>query len=194
MGVDSTTVIEGRGVWLRPPQTGDYAQWAELRALSRDHLVPWEPQWPRDELTRFAYRRRVRHYQSEAADDLGYAFFILSAYDDRLLGGLSLSHVRRGVIQAASLGYWLGLPFVGRGIMTEAVRAAVGHAFDVLKLHRLEAATQPNNTRSIRVLEVNGFEREGFAKGYLKINGVWADHLLFGRLAGHSEATEVRCS
>ena len=69
--------------------------------------------------------------------------------------------MRRGVTQAASLGYWLGLPYVGRGYMTEAVRAAVRFAFETLHLHRLEAATMPNNAASIRVLERNGFRREG---------------------------------
>lgn len=189
--VENGSVIEGRGIWLRPPQMNDYAAWAELRGLSREHLVPWEPQWSRDELSRMAFRRRIKHYQREAADDLGYAFLIRDAGSDRLLGGLSLSNVRRGITQGASLGYWLGLPFVGRGIMTEAVRAATSHAFEVLRLHRVEAATQPSNLASIRVLEHNGFVKEGYARGYLKINGVWADHFLFGRLAGDDPQSET---
>lgn len=183
-GTESSSVIEGRELWLRPPQMSDYAQWAELRAASQDHLVPWEPQWSRDELSRMAFRRRIKHYQREAWEDQGYAYLILSAADDRVLGGLTFSNVRRGVTQAASLGYWAGLAHSGRGIMTEAVRTAAIHAFEMLKLHRIEAATQPANRASIRVLERNGFVHEGFARGYLKINGVWADHLLFARLAG----------
>jgi ribosomal-protein-alanine N-acetyltransferase len=162
----------------------DYAQWADLRDMSRDHLVPWEPQWSRDELSRMAFRRRVKHYQRESAEDQGYGFLIFDSGDDHLLGGLTFTNVRRGVTQSVSLGYWLGLPYTGQGNMTEAVRAAAAHAFEVLKLHRIEAATQPTNERSMRVLERNGFEREGFARGYLKINGVWADHVLFGRVAG----------
>ncbi len=122
---DSAVTLRGRGVWLRAPLMGDYAPWAELRAMSRDHLTPWEPVWQRDELSRSAFRRRVRHYQREAREDLGYAFLIFSDADDQLLGGLTLSNVRRGVTQAAVLGYWLGKPFVRRGYMTEAVRAAV---------------------------------------------------------------------
>ena len=69
---------------------------------------------------------------------------------DELLGGLTLSNVRRGVTQAAVLGYWLGLPFVRRGYMTEAVAAIATFAFEDLRLHRLEAATMPNNAGSIR--------------------------------------------
>lgn len=182
-GHDSALSIKGRGVWQRAPVMGDYAAWAELRAMSRDHLTPWEPAWQRDELSRSSFRRRVRHYQREAREDLGYAFLIFSEADDVLVGGLTLSNVRRGVTQAGILGYWIGKPFAGRGYMTEAVRAAVGFAFDTLHLHRLEAATMPNNIASIRVLEHNGFRREGYARQFLKINGAWEDHVLHALLS-----------
>ncbi len=176
-------MIQGRGVWLRPPQVSDYGPWAELRAMSRAHLVPWEPAWPRDDLTKSAYRRRVKHYQREARDDLGYAFLIFESETDRLMGGLTLSNVRRGVTQSAMLGYWLGTPFVGGGHMTAAVRAVLPHAFEPLRLHRVEAAAQPANTRSVNVLRRAGFAEEGLARRYLKINGSWQDHLLFAMLA-----------
>jgi ribosomal-protein-alanine N-acetyltransferase len=182
-GHDAALTLRGANIWLRGPVMADYAAWAELRALSRAHLTPWEPQWQRDELSRSSFRRRVRHYQREAREDLGYAFLIFSEIDDQLAGGLTLSNVRRGVTQAAVLGYWIGKPFVGRGYMTEAVRAAVAFAFETLHLHRLEAATMPGNTASIRVLERNGFRREGFARQLLKINGVWEDHFLHGLLS-----------
>jgi len=188
-GLDSAVTLRGLGVWLRAPLMGDYAPWAELRAMSRDHLTPWEPVWQRDELSRSAFRRRVRHYQREAREDLGYAFLIFSDTDDQLLGGLTLSNVRRGVTQAAVIGYWLGKPFVCRGHMTEAVRAAVNFGFDALHLHRLEAATMPNNAASVGVLERNGFRREGFARRLLKINGTWEDHVLHALLFDDARGT-----
>ncbi|MFN3625137.1 MAG: GNAT family N-acetyltransferase [Hyphomicrobium sp.] len=194
-GQDSALTLRGHRVWMRAPLMADYVAWAELRAMSRDHLTPWEPQWQRDELSRSSYRRRVRHYQREAREDLGYAFLIFSEADDQLVGGLTLSNVRRGVTQAGILGYWIGKPFIGRGYMTEAVRAAVGFAFDTLHLHRLEAATMPSNVASIRVLEHNGFRREGFARQLLKINGVWEDHLLHGLLSSDERgATNAEAS
>jgi len=180
---DSTHLVRGRGVWLRSPQMSDYPVWAELRARSRDHLIPWEPVWQRDELTRSAFRRRVRHYNREAREDLGYAFLIFKDGYDELIGGLSLSNVRRGVTQAAVLGYWLGLPFVSQGYMTAAVNAVCAYAFEDLRLHRLEAATMPNNAASIRVLERNRFRREGIARRLLKINGAWEDHVLHALVA-----------
>jgi ribosomal-protein-alanine N-acetyltransferase len=99
---------------------------------------------------------------------------------------LTLSNVRRGVTQAAVVGYWLGVPYVRRGYMTEAVRATAGFAFESLRLHRLEAATMPHNEASIRVLERNGFRREGYARRLLKINGMWEDHVLHALL--HDDA------
>jgi ribosomal-protein-alanine N-acetyltransferase len=190
IGQDSVHVVRGRGVWLRPAVMGDYAAWAELRARSRDHLTPWEPVWQRDELTRSAFRRRVRHYQREAREDLGYAFLIFRDGDDRLLGGLTLSNVRRGVTQAAVLGYWLGEPFVQQGYMAAAVGVIAGFAFDELRLHRLEAATMPTNAASIRVLERNGFRREGIARRLLKINGAWEDHVLHALVAEEFASSE----
>lgn len=186
------TVLQGRGVWLRPPQLSDYLQWAELRALSRAHLTPWEPAWPRDDLTKSAYRRRLKHYHREAREDLGYAFLLFQSETDKLIGGVTLSNVRRGVTQSAMLGYWVGLPFARRGLMSAAVRALLPHAFETLRLHRIEAAVQPTNAASVGVLRRIGFTEEGRLRRYLKINGVWQDHLMFAMLAEDWMTREVR--
>jgi ribosomal-protein-alanine N-acetyltransferase len=170
------------GLVLRMPTFADYAAWAALRAVSRAHLAPVEPQWTFDELSRMSFRHRVRRYQRDAKEDLGYAFFIFRESDGELLGGLTFSNVRRGVTQAAALGYWIGAPHARKGYMKTAVSAALGYAFDSLRLHRIEAACLPNNTASIRVLEGARFRREGLARRYLKINGIWQDHILFALL------------
>jgi [ribosomal protein S5]-alanine N-acetyltransferase len=187
-GVDAEAEVHGQEVYLRHPTMSDYPAWAELRAMSRQHLTVWEPQWARDELARSAFRRRLRQYQRELRDDQGYAFFIFRHGDARLLGGLSMSNIRRGVAQAASIGYWIGAPHVRRGYMTDAVRATTPFAFGTLGLHRLEAACLPHNMPSARVLEKAGFKREGTARRYLKINGVWQDHDLFALLQDDARA------
>jgi ribosomal-protein-alanine N-acetyltransferase len=181
-GIDAEAEVHGQQVFLRHPGMGDYSAWAELRAMSRHHLTLWEPQWARDELTRSAFRRRLRQYQRELRDDQGYAFLVFRQSDSTLLGGLSISNVRRGVAQTASIGYWIGAPFVRRGHMTDAVKAVLPFSFVTLGLHRLEAACLPHNTPSSRVLEKAGFKREGMARRYLKINGSWQDHDLFALL------------
>lgn len=176
-------VLDSPRLFMRTPVAADYVPWAELRAVSRERLVPWEPAWSRDELTRSAYRRRLRHYQRDLRDETGYALFIFRREDDRLVGGLSLSNVRRGVTLAVTLGYWIGAPFHNRGYMTEAVDTVLPFVFGTLWLHRIEAACLPSNQASIRVLEKCGFEREGLARRYLRINGVWQDHYLYSVLA-----------
>jgi [ribosomal protein S5]-alanine N-acetyltransferase len=174
--------IAGDGVTLRPPQMTDYSDWAALRERSREFLTPWEPTWPVDDLTRSAFRRRVRRYTEDLRADQGYSFLIVRNADGALVGGLTLANIRRGVAQAGSLGYWTGLPYVRRGYMAAAVRAIIPFAFGALRLHRLEAACIPTNAASIRLLETTGFSREGYARQYLCINGIWQDHLLYARL------------
>lgn len=184
---DSTPAIVGEGVALRVPQGSDYAEWAALREASRDFLVPWEPTWPDDDLSRGAFRRRLKRYADDQRSDLAYAFMIFRNDDNALVGGLTLANIRRGVAQAGSIGYWVGAPFARKGYMTAAVRALVPFCFRTLRLHRLEAACIPANTASIALLEKTGFAREGYARSYLCINGAWQDHLLYARLADEPE-------
>ena len=179
---ETLPTIEGEGVTLRLPQMAEFEEWAALRTASRDFLTPWEPSWPADDLTRAAFRRRLKRYAEDWRTDQSYAFFIFRKQDNLLLGGLTLANVRRGVAQAGSIGYWLGMPFASNGYMTAAVKGVLPFCFETLRLHRVEAACIPTNTASIRLLERCGFLREGYARQYLCINGVWQDHLLFARL------------
>jgi ribosomal-protein-alanine N-acetyltransferase len=174
--------IMGDGVVLRTPQMSDYAQWSQLRDTSREFLTPWEPTWPPDDLTRGSYRMRMKRYAEDVRSDQAYPFFLFRKEDDALIGGLALANIRRGVAQAGSLGYWVGAPHARQGYMTAAVRALVPAAFDLLRLHRVEAACIPTNLASVRLLERTGFRREGYARAYLCINGMWQDHLLYAQL------------
>ncbi len=176
-------VVEGQGVLLRPPRIGDYAAWSGLRERSQDYLQPWEPAWPDDDLSRAAYRRRLAGYAREMENGNAWPFFIFDPSGRTLYGAITLSNVRRGVAETGTLGYWIGEPYAGKGIATAAVRAMAGFAFRSLRLHRLEAACLPTNVPSRRVLEKAGFRKEGEARAYLKINGAWADHILFGFLS-----------
>lgn len=176
--------IAGDGVMLRPPTSEDYEEWSSLRARSRSFLEPWEPVWQEDDLTRRAFRQRVKRAHEEAEADEAYAFLIFRTQDQALVGGVTLGLIRRGVAQACTMGYWVGEPHAGQGFMTRAVRTLTAHAFNELHLRRIEAACLPSNERSRRLLERVGFQREGYAREYLCINGLWQDHLLYGLLAG----------
>jgi [ribosomal protein S5]-alanine N-acetyltransferase len=179
---DLTPAIAGEGVVLRVPQMADCSEWAALRETSRDFLTPWEPTWPADDLTRSSFRRRIKRYSEDHRNDLAYSFFIFRERDDVLIGGLTLANIRRGCAQSGSLGYWIGAPYARQGHMTAAVNAIIPFAFGTLKLHRIEAACIPANVASVRLLEKTGFKREGFARQYLCINGVWQDHWLYAQL------------
>ncbi|HEY1780315.1 MAG TPA: GNAT family protein [Roseiarcus sp.] len=173
-------LLRGDGLYLRPASPSDYPLWSRLRAMSRGFLEPWEPTWPDDDLTRAAFRRRLRRQDDDMARDEAYSFLIFDSGNDELLGGITLGGVRRGVSQSGTLGYWMGAPYAGKGRMTRAVATTVEFAFARVRLHRIEAACIPENAPSIALLERNGFRREGHARGFLRINGAWRDHILFG--------------
>ncbi|MGF7159716.1 ribosomal-protein-alanine N-acetyltransferase [Rhodoligotrophos appendicifer] len=183
---DLGPVIYGDGVILHVPQMADYEDWCSLRDQSRSFLVPWEPTWPSDDLTRSAFRRRLRRYWRDVREDQAYPFFVYRLDDETLLGGLTLSNIRRGVSQTCSLGYWIGERYARRGYMSAAVRSIIPFVFDNLRLHRLEAACLPSNDASINLLKGCGFTEEGYARGFLRINGVWQDHLSFAILSDDS--------
>jgi ribosomal-protein-alanine N-acetyltransferase len=176
------TILYSENICLRHPSLDDYDSWAKLRFASRRHTEQWEPAWAEDELTRSAFKRRLRRYQSDIESGQGFPFFIFRASDDVLLGACNLNNVRRGVLQTADLGYWIGMPYQRRGHTRAAVRRVLSYAFETLKLHRIEAATRPENEASRALLLSIGFTPEGVARKYLKIHGEWHDHLKFAIL------------
>ena len=174
--------IERGRIYLRPPRQKDWRAWAKLRSESRDFLTRWEPTWPYDALTRGAFRRRVAAYTQEMRQGGSYSFLIFARANDRLIGGVTLSNIRRGVAQSASLGYWIGADHARQGYMSEALTAVLDFSFGHLGVHRVEAACLPNNTASRALLNKIGFSEEGYARQYLRINGSWQDHVLFAIL------------
>ena len=173
--------MAGERVFLRLPERGDYEDWASLRGRSRNFLVPWEPSWPVDALSRASFRTRVARYAEDWRTDQAYNLFIFTL-DETLIGGVGLSNLRRGGSETASLGYWIGEPFAQRGYMTAALPLVLVFAFERLRLHRVEAACLPNNTPSRSLLVRASFRQEGYARQYLCIEGKWQDHLLFAIL------------
>jgi ribosomal-protein-alanine N-acetyltransferase len=97
---------------------------------------------------------------------------------------VTLGNIRHGVAKSGHIGYWIGEKYAGKGFMADALELLARHAFDTMRLHRIEAACIPGNKRSIRVLEKAGFTREGLLRSYLKINGGWQDHYLYALIAG----------
>jgi ribosomal-protein-alanine N-acetyltransferase len=179
---DDTPVLIGSKVFLRAPRSADYLAWKTLRKESRAFLKPFEPRWTEADLGHPVYQSRLKRGREESKAGTDYTFFIFLKDSGRetLVGGITLSNIRRRAAQFANLGYWMGHDFAGKGYMSEAVGLVVAYAFDSLSLHRVHAAFLPHNQASRRVLEKNGFKEEGFAENYLQIDGKWADHVLFG--------------
>ena len=175
--------LVGDRVFLRPPERGDYEPWASLRARSRGFLAPVGADLAagRAEPVELS-RRGLSRYAEDWRTDQGYNFFIFRNEDEALAGGIGLSNVRRGVAETASLGYWIGEPFARQRYMTAALPLVLDFAFTRLRLHRVEAACLPTNVPSRALLLRTGFQQEGYARGYLLIDGKWQDHLLFAIL------------
>ncbi|EBA09147.1 GNAT family N-acetyltransferase [Sagittula stellata] len=174
--------IETERLTLRPPMHSDYTPWQTLRSESRGFLVPWEPTWAADHLSRKAFTNRVYWASRSISGGTAVPLFLIRREDDALVGAITLDNIRRGPAQAGTLGYWTGQPYARNGYMAEAIAAVTHHAFERLGLSRLEAACLPENTASRGLLERSGFKYEGVAQSYLQINGRWRTHVLYACL------------
>ena len=174
--------IETERLTLRPPIHSDFRSWTSLRLASESHLVPWEPTWAEDHLSRKAFTNRVYWAQRSVTAGTAMPLFLIRRSDDILIGAITLDNIRRGPAQAGTLGYWTGEAYARQGYMREAILAVVHHAFTRLDLSRIEAACLPENTASRGLLERSGFKYEGVAQSYLQIDGRWRTHVLYASL------------
>lgn len=159
--------------------TPDYAELVvEFYTANRAHLESWEPK--RAEAFYELEETRKRLSGSEAAfhAGTGFSFGLIDNQTGKLAGMCNFSNIVRGVFQACHLGFAVSASHQGKGIMYEGLQAAIGYMFDTVGLHRIMANHLPHNERSAKLLKRLGFEKEGYAKSYLKINGIWQDHIL----------------
>ena len=182
LGMRRKLRIETERLTLRPPMHSDFGPWTALRADSQNYLVPWEPTWAADHLSRKSFTNRVYWASRSIASGSAIPVFLIRREDNALIGALTLDNIRRGPAQCGTLGYWTGQPFARRGYMREAIQAMVHHAYEKLDLSRIEAACLPENVASRALLESSGFKYEGVAQSYLQINGRWRTHVLYSSL------------
>ncbi len=165
--------------YLRPLTVGDAEALLALRVKNQTFLAQFEPTKPQRYFTLTEQRRELEIGDQARRQDLRYVFGVYLTDGDVLVGRISVDNVVRGAWQNATLGYFIDRDNNGRGLGTEAVRHALGFAFEEAGLHRVQAGVMPRNLASIRVLEKAGFRYEGFSPRYLKINGVWEDHKMY---------------
>lgn len=107
-----------------------------------------------------------------------YRFYVFSKKNtEKIIGFVGLNNIIYGSFWSCFISYKLDKDCLNRGFMTEAVKVVVDYAFTELKLHRIEGNVLPDNVSSLKVLDKNGFKYEGVSEKYLKINGVWRDHI-----------------
>ncbi len=175
------SVLSDGVVLLRHPRASDEREYLALRRDSRGFLESWEPFAanangdPDPAIDCFSEDWFAR-YLSSAHSDRTRRFLVCRVEDGAIVGQCSLGEIIRGPLQQAFLGYWVGRAFARRGYMTRALRLVLAHAFEELRLHRVEANIQPQNAASIALARRVGFRREGFSPRYLQIQGAWADH------------------
>ena len=162
-------------VRLSPPSAADAD---EFIAAARDSAALQEP-WVSAPDT----AERYTAFLARAAREDQGSYLIRHAECGGLVGYVNINNIVRGALCSGYLGYAAFASHSGRGLMTAGLRAVVGDAFASLGLHRLEANIQPDNLRSLRLVQRLGFRREGFSPRYLMVDGEWCDHERWAVLA-----------
>ena len=172
-------------VELRIATLDDATALAEAFAGNWDHLSPWQPKRPENWLTPAGQLEKLTSTLERYKNGLVVPWLLFE--DDRVIGSFTLQDVVPGPFRSASIGYWLAVDAVGRGLATRAVDTVAEIADTELKLHRIEASTVTNNIASQRVLQRAGFHQIGSAPNYLHIDGAWRDHNLYQRILNDRE-------
>jgi len=175
-------MLQTARILIRLATPADAPKLLTYRRENREHLAPWEPLREAGYYTLAQCSRTMVEAEESARADRGYPLLLFDPDAGELLGSVTLSNVVRGPFQACLLGYGIASRWQGRGLMHEALEATLAWAFGELGLHRVMANHLPHNERSARLLGRLGFEREGYARAYLKIAGAWQDHVLTAKI------------
>jgi len=173
--------IETERLRLEIARPGHEAALARFFAENfESHLARWSPPPPPGGHTLSWWAKRLPGHAAEfeRGESARWVVFLRESDSSNAVATANVTQIVRGPFQAAYLGYQVDRRHEGLGLMTEALRAVVSHAFDEMRLHRLMANHVPENERSSRVLARLGFAKEGLAKDYLFIGGAWRDHVL----------------
>ncbi|OEF03911.1 ribosomal protein S5-alanine N-acetyltransferase [Vibrio genomosp. F10] len=163
---------------LRTAEIDDAQRITDYFNRNRTHLKSWEPKREDAFFTYQGWSKKLIKLHELHSLGLGFYLIILSPDSQTVLGTVSFSNLSRFPCYTCTVGYSLDGQLQGKGIMTRALNRAINYMFTYQSMHRINAAYMPKNERSAAVLKNNGFEKEGFAKKYLLINGQWEDHIL----------------
>jgi len=164
---------------LKVLQAEDATKVVAYYLRNQEFLADWEPVRSAEFFTEEFQKKQLAKDFELMHKGRMMRLWIFKKGNNRVIGCISLNNIIRGIFQSAHLGYKLDQAEINQGLMTEALEKIIEFAFYQLRLHRLEANIMPRNERSQRVVEKLGFHKEGLAKRYLQINGVWEDHIHF---------------
>ena len=153
-----------------------------FRRENKNHLEKWEPLRKPSFFTESFWQAQLRAQLRDFREGVSANFSILDKDEVFIVGVCNYTNIVRGTFQSCQLGYAIAKQFEGQGLMEEALRTTNEFVFSQLGLHRIMAAYLPHNQRSGSLLGRLGFKREGFAEKYLKINGIWEDHVLTSKI------------
>ena len=160
-------------------QPGNAHLFLAYRERNLAHVAPWEPSPIQGDGTLQEACHRVAAKSAQAfADGVAVTFIATDRETGAMLAGCNFTNIVRGIFQACHLGYSVDHAWQGKGLMFEVAQAGIAYMFGTQGLHRIMANHMPANVRSEQLLRRLGFEREGYARAYLKINGHWQDHVL----------------
>lgn len=163
---------------LRTAEIGDADMIAAYFQANRKYLEPFEPKREEAFFSVNSWLQKLIKLNELHRLGLGYYCLLVEAKSGKMLGTLSFSNLTRFPFYACNVGYSLAEDAQGKGYMRRGLKMACDYMFEVQKLHRIQAGYMPHNKRSEAVLKHVGFEKEGYAKNYLLINGEWQDHVL----------------
>lgn len=146
------------------------------------HLAPWEPLRQGCFYTQDYWQTQIENINAAFEAGTEYRFIALNSAQDKVIGICNFTNVSRGIFQACNLGYSIDEEHQGQGLMFELLTVAIDYMFAQQGLHRIMANYIPTNKASEALLLKLGFEKEGYAKSYLKIAGQWQDHCLTAKL------------
>lgn len=181
--VSALPLLETPRARIRVAEITDATKLLRYRVENRAHLSPWEPLHEAAFYTLEHCIQSIGLSRQNATQDRGYPLLVFDRHEHSILGTFSFSNIVRGAFQACHLGYGVAARMQGQGLMREVLEVGIAWAFGELGLHRIMANYLPRNERSARLLASLGFEKEGYAKQYLQIAGVWEDHVLTALIA-----------
>jgi len=166
---------------------------ADFYCRNREAHARWNPPLSDSMFSVEGQRQRLTDAVSAATAGTGFGWWLFAPDAPNVaLGQIHLSQITRRAFHNAMLGYAIDAAHEGRGLMREALAAAVADAFGPrLRLHRVQANVRPENIRSLALLSRLGFEREGLAREYLFIDGAWRDHVMTAKLNPQWPADEA---